>query len=888
MSNTRNFTAMSTGSNSAGGGVDEAAYRLASCDVDSSNGRMVFCKGDGPYGFNFLQIDPSSKRPEGVNEETALQEGNKKIELAVGKRRGDTLYCCSPTDPEEIHVGLGFRNHLVLPGPNSLLLRPQTTAGFGLFPQGLGLSVPPYVVPSGMIKEINEMNGASDSLHCLRVSDRTKVLKMDMFGGVDALIVPVVVDGRPIGKRTFVDFKAMDQVVGNMMKKSKRDEDKERQYKFSEITGAFLDLLETQSEAIQKKPHQAARTYTFLHQKLPATFRDTLDLVVSNDAVSTKALENLHKKLYTLRVPLLLSVFWSERSKKWFYIETISVLIHTDMEFLKVTQDVSQDEYHDMMKYFAELHGKNAAMEADLKVLTISYENEHLKAPIVIEGRDLHMQTMQQLIHDNFEDGTLSMEYKVKFTHDDETPMLACEGPYIPVYQIDKKRREPGSVLFVIEKDCGTFSQGKIVVILYMFTLTNYLVMTSFDIDHELFQMQRDKQSQTWRLIPLEGGVSQDAKSGIQTPTIEPRDIFITGHQILAHAGIDAKEKQTMFNDLLLAFRQAFFVPAHAQSKVTVRDLLRDKLTDEIKKNADHVAEMLTMPDLRTTLPEMFKPVANISELDPDALRHLQLTPTGLFLKGLMAFGGSTPIGVEKLHRQGKVYNGKATTETSLKLNAPDTHTMYFEGKRKAYLVPVGSDFLGVPTPLTIRGGDSDIKHARDDRWRADKKEKAVLRSLLSNTPASELPGGDEEESGDEDKSSEESKHDSDESFEVSDNDSIPEESAEEEDLGMASDEESDHQMGCDDEENGEGGEGGGNASNGAEPSAGEKRKRDAKAKATAADKAALAYNAARANAEFKKGLARLRKLTKVAARGGRPVTAIEIKTILPDVKWRD
>merc|ERR1719409_496639 len=249
-----------------------------------------------------------------------------------------------------------------------------------------------------------------------------------------------------------------------------------------------------------------------------------------------------------------------------------------------------------------------------------------------------------------------------------------------------------------------------------------------------------------------------------------------------------------------------------------------------------------------------------------------------------MAFGGSTPIGVEKLHRQGKVYNGKATTETSLKLNAPDTHTMYFEGKRKAYLVPVGSDFLGVPTPLTIRGGDSDIKHARDDRWRADKKEKAVLRSLLSNTPASELPGGDEEESGDEDKSSEESKHDSDESFEVSDNDSIPEESAEEEDLGMASDEESDHQMGCDDEENGEGGEGGGNASNGAEPSAGEKRKRDAKA----ADKAALAYNAARANAEFKKGLARLRKLTKVAARGGRPVTAIEIKTILPEVKWRD
>lgn len=289
-------------------------------------------------------------------------------------------------NPLEIHVGLGFSHHLTLPDPDSLLLRARTTEGFGLFPQGLGLSVPHYVVPGGMIKEINEMNAASDSLLSLRVSDRNTVLKMDMFGGVDAQIVPVVVDGRPIGKRVFVDFKAMDQLVGNLMKKSKSDADPERPYKFSEITGGFLDLLETQSEAIQKKPHQAARTYTFLHQKLPATFRDTLDLVVSNDPVSTKSLENLHKRLHTLRVPLLLSVFWSERSKKWFYIETISVLIHTDMEFSKVTRDVSQDDYHNMMKYFAELHGKNAAMEADLKVVTISYKNEHLKAPIEIDG----------------------------------------------------------------------------------------------------------------------------------------------------------------------------------------------------------------------------------------------------------------------------------------------------------------------------------------------------------------------------------------------------------------------------------------------------------------------------------------------------------------------
>ena len=870
MFNTRNFTAMSAAHSSDGGGdvVEHRDFNHGSCEVDR---RMLFGGGNGLYGLNCLLAKPSSKPDTGVNERAALVRDAQKIELSVGLRSGHKeqvratgLYCFAESAPEEYRHGLAYRHRLILPSDDAVLLYPDTTrSGFGLFRQGLGLSVPQYVTPSGLMKEMKEAQDESEyETSAVGILDGASV-QMPMFGGVDVVTVPVTLDGSPIGHRTFVDSTSLDKITGNMMRKSANES--VRPYTFSEVTGAFQVLLEDQRDANEKTP------YTFLHARLPNTLKDTLDLVVSKNPVTEAAVDKLHKKLHTLNVPLLLTVFWSERSKKWFYIETISDLLNTNVDFIKVTRGVTQDEYHNAMKQFAELHGKNASMDADLTIKTLSYNKQHLEKPHTILGKHLRLPQRQKFIHSAFTGGDMSMTYQVAFTHDDSTKMLACEGPYIPAYQKNKKGRAPGSVIFVIEKDCGKFSQGKIVVILYMFTWTNYLVMTAFDIEHELFQMQWDRQNSTWRLFSPGEGFSKDARDGIPNPTIEFRDIHITAEQILANTGIDADKKKSGLNELLIAVYENFKKPASAPTSMTVKDIIRNGLTDAIRNMADGVAETLTIADFHSTLPEMFKRVNHISELDLREHEHLARTPTGLFLQGVLGFKGLSPVEVKKMERQvGKVHDGKPMTDTHLKLTAPDTPIVLFDGDETASLLPVGSSFLGVPTPLTVRGGDSDMKHARDGKWTADRTQNAVLKSLSSNGPASQLSENDEDESGNEGKSSDSSQHDSDEDFEVSDDEPISEESAEEEDLGDASD-------GMTDEEN-EGEEGGGSASNGAQQSPADKRKRETEAARAAA--------ATRALHDMQSCLRSLERHAKIAKKGGQSVDGLTIKQSCPSVLW--
>jgi len=674
-------------------------YDKATADV--AKGMMFWGGGESPMGLNPLLVpDPDQDRVNEGGWYRSFEEDNEAIDLRVDGTTG--LVCYSREPPRICYYGGG--DWFASPFSSSIFMTPLKTDAanpFGVKPETRRISVPASALPSSMLGN----NSAA-----LTESVPTDMWTLMSTVRSDRDIVSCRVRSGDMGEdmqmRNYLHPLAFGGVVCPLAKKLPNDV--EPTMTVTKIEDAsFIGLLERQKQAGSKN-----NPYSFLHEMLSDDLATTLELVVLKRMVAKSHVDRLSAALEKRRVKTLLAVLLVEDT--WYYVEFISCRLELEPGFRLITPDVTQSEYHEALKSLAREYGKERELRATMKVNELECKNPLLPERLVVKGKDMVDPGWRKIIHDNFPGYPMEIDWKVYFKDRDGSREKVTLGPFLPKYVLKRHPIEFGSFIFVDfgERDGDENKRdGEIVMILAIVDDNNYLAVKVFS-EPKIVQLK--KSGGNW-YYPLPGGGLK--KSTQQVGYIKTH---ITAMEVLDNLPV---RQFTSARDNLLKLRTrmltVYFPPRTSRvSEEDPDDRIRKCLNDTTREMALGVAATLRETGFRKALPNMFEPVSSVHDLTLPPEEPLQLAPGGLYLGGLNAFQGRSPLEASELLRQKEIIsrNGAITSSKSLSLTITETPFLVYEGGKKMSLTAVGDDFLGKGIDHGLQEHTSDVgmKHDKD------------------------------------------------------------------------------------------------------------------------------------------------------------------------------
>jgi len=673
-------------------------YDKATVDVPRS-GALIWNGGESPMGLNPLLVpDPHPDRVKEDGWYRASREDNKVIELHVEGTTG--LVCYSREPPRICYYGGG--DWFASPSSNSIFMTPLRTDvvnPFGVQPQAMRISVPASALPPSMLRN----NSAA-----LTESVPTDMWTLMSTVRSDRDIVSCRVRSGDMQleerqeRRNYLHPLAFGGVVCPLAKKLPNEV--EPTMTVTKIEDAsFIGLLERQKQAGAKN-----NPYSFMHEILSGDLAKTLELVVLKRMVAKKHVDRLSAALKTRRVKTLLAVLLVEDT--WYYVEFISCRLDLEPGFRLITPDVTRSEYHEALKSLAREYGKENELRATMKVNELECKNPLLPKRLVVKGKDMGHPGWRKIIHDNFPGYPMEIDWKVYFKDRDGSREMVTLGPFLPKYVLRKDTIEFGSFIFV---DFGNRNgdenkrDGEIVMILAIVEENNYLAVKVFS-EPDIVQLR--KSGSNWYYPPPGQGLTKCTR---QVGYIKTR---ITAMGVLEDSPV---QQLANLNKLKTRMSTVYFphrVDKTHQEGPDVR--IQKCLNDTTLEMVAGVVATLRETDFRKALPNMLESVTNVHDLTLPPEEPLQLAPGGLYLGGLKAFQGRSPLEVSELHRQEEIIsrNGAITSSKRLSLTITETPFLVYEGGKKMLLTAVGDDFLGkgIDHGLQEHTGDVGMTHAKD------------------------------------------------------------------------------------------------------------------------------------------------------------------------------